>query len=233
MLIIKASVTTMERKIKDKKELVKLVSFLTMCDGGLYVRTKRKDGDKSNCNPSFIMNTTSIDYANYCKSIIDNVTSCQILERKDYNTDGFERKDQSRLFSKTHPFFRPIWERIYRGGYKGLDSHALKMIDGECLAILYMADGCIGYKGDVINSVTINTKRLTEGDNRFLSFVIKKEFGIESTINRQSKYTYIRIKGKSIYKFFSTIKPFILESFKYKIPNDELLGKYIQDGDIV
>lgn len=223
----------MERIIKDKKELVKLVSFLTMCDGGLYVKTKRQDGDKSNCNPSFIMNHTSKDYVQYAKSILDNVTGVSVSNRGDYNVDGCNRLPQERLQTKTHPFFKSIWERIYNSGYKGLDTHALKLMDAECLAMLYMSEGSIGYKGEAINSVTLNTKRLTEGDNRFLSFCIKEVFNIDSTINRQNQYTYIRIKGKSLYKFYETIKPFILNDFNYKIPNDKLLQKYKQDGDIV
>lgn len=226
-------VTTMERIIKDKKELVKLVSFLSMGDGGLYVRTKRKDGDTKNANPAFIMNTTSKQYAQYAKSILDNVTTTTIKDRKDYNTDGCTRKEQVRLFTNRHPFFRPIWERTYKQGYKGLDTHALKLMDAECLAILYMADGGLSYKDGIISSVTLNTKRLTEGDNRFLSFCIENVFGVKSTINKHYQYTYIRIKGKSVYRFFQLIKPYILEDFDYKIPNDELLLKYKQDDDIV
>lgn len=222
-----------KRIIKDKKELVKLVSFLTMCDGGLYVKTKRKDGDKSNCNPKFIMNHTSIDFSNYAKNILENVTSVVMDDRKDYNNDGFTRKVQKRLYSKNHPFFRPIWERIYNNGYKGLDTHSLKMMDAECLAMLYMADGSIGYKDESINSVTINTKRLTEGDNRLLIIYIKSIFNIECTINRQNQYTYLRVKGKDVYNFFLIIKPYILNDFNYKIPNDKLLQKYKQDDDIV
>lgn len=223
----------MERKIKDKKELVKLVSFLTMSDGGLYVKTKRKDGDTKNCNPMFIMNTTSRGYADYAMSILSNITGTYITDRPDYNNDGYERSPQKRLITKRHPFFRPIWERTYRAGYKGLDTHALKLMDAECLAMLFMADGSIGYKGGAVNSVSLNTKRLTEGDNRFLSHCIEKKFGIRSTINRQKQFSYIRVKGKSIFKFFQIIRPYLLKDFLYKVPNDELLLKYKQDDDIV
>ena len=223
----------MERIIKDKKELVKLVSFLTMCDGGLYVKTKRKDGDSSKCNPFFVMNNCSEQYIEYAVSILRNVTGTTVYNTKDYNVDGYNRKPKQRLQTQRHPFFRPMWKRTYNSGYKGLDTHVLKMMDVECLAMLYMADGSICYKGDAISSVTLNTKRLTEGDNRFLSFCINQTFDIESTVNRQKQYTYIRIKGKSVYRFFELIKPFVLTDFNYKIPNDNLLLKYKQDGDIV
>jgi hypothetical protein len=224
----------MERIIKDKKELVKLVSFLTMCDGGLYIKTKRSDGNTENCNPKFIMNHTSEQYVEYARAILANVTGVTVEDRKDYNVDEFKRSPQKRLYTQNHPFFRNIWERTYKEGYKGLDTHALKMMDAECLGMLYMAEGGIALtKTGGINSVCLHTKRLTEGDNRFLALMIERRFGIESTLNRHYGYTYLRIKGKSLYRFFEVIKPHILSDFDYKIPNDELLSKYKQDDEIV
>lgn len=219
-----------KRIIKDKKELIKLVSFLVMCDGGVY-RVKNRHGNMSNAK--FIMNHTSNDYVNYAKSILENLTSITITSRKDYNVDGCNRLPQKRIESKSLPYFNVIRDNIYNNGYKGICSHYLKLMDAECLAMLYMADGSISYKGNAISSVCLNTKRLTEGDNKLLSDYIKNIFEIDSTINHQKKYTYIRIKGKSIYRFFNIIKPLILNDFLYKIPNDELLLKYRQDDDIV
>lgn len=228
--IIKTRVTTMERKINDKKELIKLVSFLTMCDGGVY-QSKNKKGSYSEAN--FIMNHTSDNYIKYAKSILENITSVSIYNRKDYNTDNCNRLPQQRLETKKHPYFTKIRNNLYFNGYKGINSHYLKLMDAECLAMLYMADGSIGYKGAAINSVTLNTKRLTEGDNKLLSDYIFNIFGIKSTINHQNQYTYVRIKGSSIYRFYEIIKPYILNDFLYKIPNDKLLLKYKQDDEIV
>lgn len=220
----------MERKIEDKKELIKLVSFLVMCDGGVY-RIKNRHGNLNQAK--FIMNHTSNDYINYAKSILENLTTVNIYSRKDYNTDNCNRLPQQRIETKSLPYFTKIRESLYNQGYKGVNSHYLKLMDAECLTMLYMADGSIGYKGKAINSVTLNTKRLTEGDNLLLSKYIYNIFKIESTINKQNQYTYIRIKGSSIYKFFEIIKPYILNDFNYKIPNDELLLKYKQDDEIV
>lgn len=216
----------MERKITDKKELIKLVSFLTMCDGGVYKTSKTSSA-------KFIMNHTSNDYINFANEILSNITTVHINERKDYNVDNCNRLPQKRLSTRVHPYFTTIHERLYINGYKGINSHYLKLMDAECLAILYMADGSISYKGDAINSVTLNTKRLTEGDNGLLAKYIKLIFNIDSTINHQKQYTYIRIKGKSIYNFFEIIKPYVLGDFLYKFPNDRLLLKYKQDGEIV
>lgn len=220
-------VTTMVRNITDKKELIKLVSFLVMCDGGVYTQK---------VSYRFIMNHTSQQYIEYAKAILENVTSVSISERKDYNTDGCSRKPQQRLETKTHPIFNMLRERIYFNGYKSVDEHTLKLMDAECLAILYMADGGISYKDGAISSITLNTKRLTAGDNLLLSTYIYEKFGIESAINRQNQYSYLRVKSKHVYLFFNTIKEFILTDFSYKLPNDKLLSVYkerYKDGEIV
>jgi len=211
-----AGVTTMGRKIKDKKEKMLLTSFAVMCDGGLYKRYKSG-------NTVYILNTTSEDYALYVKDILENTTSVIIEDRTDYNTNGMNRKKQKRLYTKSHPFFTKLYNRIDNNGYKGIDVLAYKSINAECLAMLYMADGSISYKGEAISSVSLNTKRLTEGDNLHQAILIKERLGFEFSINKQNQYTYLRLKSKDVYKFFEDIKPYILPSFMYKIPDDLLL----------
>ena len=60
-------------KIDDKKELMKLCSFITMGDGGVY---------KNGKNHYFIMNMIkeNEDYVILCKDILENITSCKIKE---------------------------------------------------------------------------------------------------------------------------------------------------------
>ena len=81
-------------KINDKKELVKLCSFIIMGDGGVY---------KNGKNHYFIMNMIkeNEDYVVLCKNILENITSCRI---KEVQKEG-NRKIQLRLESCNHPFF--------------------------------------------------------------------------------------------------------------------------------
>lgn len=203
------------RKISDNKELMKLCSFIVMGDGGLY---KNK-----NCkNYKFIMNmkAENLDYIEYCKDILDNISSAKIYNRKDYNNDGYNRSEQLRIVSKTHPFLTKIHDRIYTGNYKGLDPHAFKLFDWECLAILFMCDGCSTIKKGYVD-VTLNLKRLSYGDQLFLKKALKDKMNLEWNINRQNKYYYLRLRSKDINSFYNGIKPYILPSFSYKILNVE------------
>lgn len=218
------------RKITDKKELVKLCSFIIMGDGGVY---KRNDCT----NYQFIMNMKkeNSDYVNYCKDILENITSCRVFDRVMNNNDGYNRKEQLRLESNVHPFLTKLHDRIYTGTYKGIDPHALKLIDWECLAILFMSDGC-GCIKKGYPDVTLNMKRLSYGDQLLLKKVFKDKFDLEWNINRQNNYYYLRLRTKDLNKFITGIKQYILPSFLYKILNVEPFAKNDDDskgGEIV
>jgi hypothetical protein len=214
------------RKITDKKELTKLVSFIIMGDGGVYIRKNMK-------NAHFIMNMIqdNEDFVDYCMGIISNVTSI-----KKYNINKKSpRKPQFSIVSKSHPFFTKLRNRIYQGAYKGLDWHAMKMLDWEAMAILYMSDGNfhrylrpeIGMKNESY-TVTLNMKRLSYGDTVLLKKYIKDKLGVEFNVQKQKKrnnngyYYYLRLRGKHVKEFMTKIKSYILESFKYKILDEEL-----------
>lgn len=201
-------------KINDKKELVKLCSFMIMGDGGVY---------KNGKNHYFIMNMIkeNEDYVILCKNILENITSCRI---KEVQKEG-NRKIQLRLESCNHPFFNTLRDRIYIEKYKSIDSHALKMLDYQSLSFLYMSDGSACYKGkNKYICVTLNLKRLSYGDQFILKKALKDKLDLEWNINKNGKYFYLTLRSKDHEKFFNGIKPFITESFKYKIL-DEIASK--------
>lgn len=205
------------RKITDKKELIKLVSFITMGDGGVYQNGK-------NCY--FVMNMISKnkDYVLLCQDILENITSTRILEiQKEGN-----RQPQLRLETKNHPYFNNIRDRIYTFKYKGIDPHALKLLDYEALSFLYMSDGSLkeDFRPEIgmVNpsyEVTLNLKRLSYGDLFILKRALKDKLDLEWNINKNGKYYYLRLRRKDFNKFMKGISPWITDSFKYKILNEE------------
>ena len=198
-------------KIEDKKELMKLCSFIVMGDGGVYSRN-----EKWNCQFIMNMKAANKDYIEFCRDVIENITTCRMTERKDYNTDGFHREPQYRLESNAHPYFTAIRERVYTGKYKGLDPHAFKLFDWQCMAILFMSDGSSCIKnGNVV--ITLNMKRLSYGDQLYLKEQIREKLGVEFNINRNGKYFYLTLRFKDRQKFYDGIKPYMFESFSYKI----------------
>lgn len=207
-------------RVLNKKDLVKLVSYMVMGDGGVYISGGCK-------NAFFAMNMKSEhkDYINFCKGVLENITSCTITERV-LSEDGYERKPQLRLQSKTHPFFTKIRDRVYTGKYKGIDPHALKLLDAESLAILYMCDGSLVQytkDGGTYFNVTLNMKRLSYGDLFILKKSLKEKLDLEWNINRQNSYYYLRLRSKDLVKFMDMIDPYIFPSFRYKMINSRVV----------
>jgi len=204
-------VTTM--KIEDKKRLVKLISFMTMGDGSIY----HNRGSK-NCLFSMSMTEDHRDFLEYCQGILENVTSCKMIK---YTRD-LPRKNLLKIYTPLHPFFNAIRDRIYFENYKSIDIHALKLLDFEALAILYMCDGCLGkYEKDgkvVSYTLTLNLCRLSYGDYLVLKKALKEYLDLEfNVVKTGTKYFTLRLRSKDIPRFIEGVTPYMTESFLYKV----------------
>lgn len=202
----------------NKKELTKLLSFMSTFDGGLY-RTKNDRGHLLNAKYIINMRRENLDYVQWVQETLSNITGSIITDRKDYNTDGCVRQEQVRLQSKCHPELTKLHDRIYIDGKKVMDLHMLKLLDAEALAIIFMADGRSTL--DLRNKkphckITLNTKGFSEADNLALSKAIYDKLGIRSTVHRHNQYFYLYIKTADVKLFVSTILPYIKPSFLYK-----------------
>lgn len=219
------SVTTM--RITDKKQLVKLVSFLTMCDGSVY-----RNRQVGNCIFSFSQTEDHLDFVEYVQGVIENITSTKILhEKRDH-----PKKNMLKLYTPVHPFFNDMRNRIYVDNYKSVDVHALKMLDFEALAIMYMCDGCLGKTkskhGKDSYTTTISMCRLSYGDQLLLKKTIKENLDIEfNVVKTGNSYYTLRLRSKDSDKFFNGIRPYILPSFQYKMKLERLTPE--EGGDIV
>lgn len=197
-------------KITDKKELVKIISFLTMGDGSVH-----KNGGTKNNVFSMSMTEEHLDFITYVKDVIENVTSCKIMPYK----RELPRKNMFKVQSLSHPFFNTIRERIYVDSYKSVDPHALKLMDWHSLAILYMCDGCLGKAKDKESfTTTLNMCRLSYGDMLLLKKTLKEVLDLEwNIVTTNTKYYTLRLRMKDFDKFMEGISPYIFESFKYKL----------------
>lgn len=204
-------VTTM--KIKDKKDLVKLLSFITMGDGSVY-----RNKGMGNCLFSFSQTSDHEDFVKLVAAIVSNIAPAKIVK------EGREapRKDMLKVYTPVHPFFNKLRDRIYVDAYKSLDEHALKMLDFEALAILYMCDGCLGKSknshGAISRTVTLNLCRLSYGDQLLLKKALKEKLDLEwNVVKTGGKYHALRLRMKDYDKFMLGILPYMLDSFNYKL----------------
>ena len=218
--------TMKELKITDKKELIKLTSYIVMGDGGVYP-------SGSYCMFSMNMQTKNKDFIGFCEQVMGNITTAKT---RDY-LGGFECNSKlTSLTTLSHPTFTKLRNRIYTLKYKGIDPHALKLMDAQALSILYQCDGSYSKDKRTLSpeagrKVTLNMKRLSYGDQYILREAIRSKLGIDFNIHRQNQYYYLSLRSSDIDKFFEMITPYMFDSFLYKL-SDGWLQK-ILDGDIV
>lgn len=200
-------------KITDKKELVKLLSYLVMGDGSVH-----NNGGTKNCVFSISATEDHEDFILWCKRVVENVTSSKVcLQDREP-----PRRNLFKLQTLSHPFFNDLRERIYVDSYKSIDPHALKLMDWQAIAILYMCDGCLGKHvregGAVSFTTTLNLCRLSYGDQLLLKKAIKDKLGLEwNVVKTGGKYYTLRLRAKDHNKFMEGVEPYILDSFKYKL----------------
>lgn len=214
--------------IKDKKELMKLMSFLVMGDGSVH-----RNRGVGNCYFTLSASKGHEDFIEYTRNIVSNITSSKVYVTK----KEFPRKDLVTLYTPVHPYFNVLRDRIYVESYKSIDHHSLKLLDYEALAILYMSDGCLGKwvrdNGKNSYSLTINMCRLSYGDLLLLKKAIKDILDLEfNVVKTGGKYYTLRLRSKDLDKFMAGISPYILESFSYKLET-RTINSTIVDDDIV
>lgn len=181
-------------------------------DGGLYC---------SGNNYRYVMNMRreNLDYCEWVCSTLNEFVRCKIVDRKDYNTGGYNRSPQVTVSSLSHPFLTKIHDRMYIGNHKVIDLHMLKLLDAEALAIIFMADGGTHLDTSFKNphcKITLNTKGFSEADNLALSKAIYNKLGIRSSVHKQNQYRYLTIKTADVRLFVTTVLPYLKQSFFYK-----------------
>jgi hypothetical protein len=205
----------MEGATTMSKDQSKRLYYFSTFDGGLYVTGKCT-------NAKFIMNMReeNKDYIEKVQQTLEDAgIGTRLYDRKDYNTDGYTRKPQLRLESKTHPKLTTIWERVYIDGHKVIDPHMLTMLDEEALSIIFMADGgrYVDPRCNATPAYSLHTKGFSYGDNFLLKKALKEKLDLEFNVHRHSKYWFLTLRSKDSEKFEQLVGPHVLSSFDYKL----------------
>lgn len=221
-----------------KIQAIKVISFTAMSDGSLERRKRNKENKftpKNNANFAFQQGISHTDFVEYVEKHLNYFTTV----KKDITakrSNGLE--ENLRIRSKVHPYFTKMHERLYIMGHKTVDPHYLKLMDWEALAILFMSDGC-GHMdkrhSDGTPEFKLNMCHLTYGEYGLLKKTLKQYLDLDWNINKQGKYYVLRLASKDAIKFTEGIKPYLCDSFLYKLclSSDVWLQKLNLDGDIV
>ncbi|MBI4038326.1 hypothetical protein HY387_01640 [Candidatus Daviesbacteria bacterium] len=125
---------------------------------------------------------------------------------------GNGKREAYRFATQKLPILTPFYNLFYKNGRKVIPTN-LKL-DALSLAIWFMDDGSKSY-----SSIYLNTQQFSLDEQIQLINILKKQLGIESTLNKDKIYYRIRIRTQSVKRFIGLVKEFVLEEFKYKFPS--------------
>jgi hypothetical protein len=209
-------VKTMSNKLN--QDLIKRLYYFSTFDGCLHTT-------KGSSNPVLIVNMLEkhFDYIDKVdKTLCEIPLSCNITWPKIYIKDGYNRMQQIRLQSKSHPVLKQIQNRIYINSCKVLDPHMLKMLDAEALAIIFMADGSRQIDKRWENAkpnYRLHLNAHSYGDLMLLKKAIKEKFQLE--INAHHKRSIngydLAFPTKFSKAFEEVVSDHVLETFQYKL----------------
>lgn len=125
---------------------------------------------------------------------------------------GNGKREAYRFATQKLPVLTPFYNQFYRNGKKIIPND-LKL-DPLSLAVWFMDDGSKTY-----SSVYLNTQQFNLDEQTRLIDILKNQFDIEATLNKDKIYYRIRIRTHSVKIFIQLVEPFVLKEFRYKIPS--------------
>ena len=147
------------------------------------------------------------DYLNWKYKIFENF----VLSKPKYHekTKSCRFRTISHLgFTEYRKIFYPFDKKIVPEEIEKLLIHPIS------LAVWYMDDGSLHTRK---NTFVLNTQSFSFEENEKLQKCLLKNFGIESSINRDKKYWRLYIKQKSAKRFNVLIKEYVATLMNYKL----------------
>ncbi len=103
-----------------------------------------------------------------------------------------------------------MYEIFYQGGTKRIPSNIT--LDPIMLAVWFMDDGSMCRESDVY----LNTQQFSDGDQILCKQMLER-IGIECAVNKDKKYSRLRLKKSSLPRLRSIIALHIVPSMSYKL----------------
>lgn len=104
----------------------------------------------------------------------------------------------------------PLYRLFYESGRKVIPEVALTPLT---LAVWFMDDGCRSRR-----AVYLNTQQFTVGAQEALLEMLRDQWSINGTLNKDKAYYRIRISVGGTAKFVELIEPYVIPELRYKLP---------------
>ncbi len=124
---------------------------------------------------------------------------------------GLNRKSY-RFTTRSLSFLNEFYESFYSKSHQKTVPRDLRL-NPLSLAIWFMDDGSKSR-----NTIYLNTQQFDLSDQGYLLYLLKSNFDVEATLNKDKHYFRIRIKTCFMKKFRDLVSPYIIKSMEYKLP---------------
>ena len=115
-----------------------------------------------------------------------------------------------RFTTLSFPELTALYRKFYDGNKKIIPKDLI--LSPLALAVWFMDDGC-----KCRNSLYLNTQGFDLSDQNKLQEILRNQWSIDTTLNKDKKYYRIRIRAKDVDRFKKIVSPFILSLFYYKL----------------
>lgn len=124
---------------------------------------------------------------------------------------GNGRRIAYRFTTLSLPRLTPLYKEFYSGRHKVVPESLV--LTPLTLAVWFMDDGCKSHR-----ALYLNTQQF-DFDSQFrLVEMLREQWRLAPTLNRDKKYFRIRIAVSSVDRFRHIVKPHLLKQFAYKLP---------------
>jgi hypothetical protein len=191
-------------------QLSKFISWSVCGDGYVGYATHNK-----NAHYSISRVPAHKDYLQVVASKFTGLQDCKIIFNE------YTRKDNKMMCEvrvTSHPIFTRIRERQYQNNRRVIDPHQLTLLDWEAAAFLYMDDGSLCYNNKGSQIVRLSTCAYTYYEQEALRKAFIEKLGVIWNINRNGNTWQLNLAKQSRDKWFNGIAPYIVDSYKYKLP---------------
>jgi hypothetical protein len=115
-----------------------------------------------------------------------------------------------RFVTRSLPVLTPYFRLFYAAGRKRAPQVELAPM---ALAVWFMDDGCRSRR-----AVYLNTQQFDVRSQRLLARLLREQWGIDATLNRDKSYYRLRISVEGTARLADVIDPHLLDGFRYKLP---------------
>src|SRR3989344_2706320 len=195
-------------ELTEKQQAIIIGSLLG--DGGVYFA--------NNSPRAYYMVKQSLRYSEYVEWLFRNLKNLCPSEIK-------QRKDNGQKYFYTSPSenFTALQKLFYQNRVKRVPENIRKILTSSLsLAVWFMDDGTLDYRFKDHCAFHLCTNCFTKEDTQRLIDALYSNFGIISSLHytlcRGKRHSRIYIGAKGRNRFIELVSPYILDCFKYKLP---------------